>query len=185
MASMTRNYWKLGQDRKILQTSVGAIRSGSAECGRTGREKSFIFFDFPDWVNVIAVTPEQQVVMISQFRYGSKAQEIEIPGGMIDPGEDPVTAGCRELHEETGYSGKNPVIIGKVCPNPALQDNYCYTVLLEEATKTSEPRQDEMEDISCFLKSHNEVFEMIRHGDITHGLVLNAFMFYQTSLNRT
>ncbi len=173
--------WQLAQDKELLKTNIGNIRSGPAICGRTGRKKSFIFFDFPDWVNVIAVTPEQQIVMIKQFRYGSRDEEIEVPGGMIDPGEDPVTAGCRELLEETGYSGRNPVIIGKVCPNPALQGNFCHTILVQDAEKTSNPRQDDMEDISCFLRSHDEVFEMINAAEITHGLVLNAFMFYQTS----
>ena len=105
--------------------------------------------------------------------------EIEVPGGMVNNQEPPVEAGCRELLEETGYAGENARIIGKVCPNPAIQCNYCYTVLVENAVKIAEPRQDDMEDIECFLQSEKDVFDSIASGLIDHGLVLNALMFYR------
>ncbi len=173
------NGWELAEEKELLKTSLGSIWSGPAKCRRSGREKEFFLFDFTDWVNVVAVTPDNQLVMIRQFRYGSRRQEIEIPGGMIDPGEDPITAGCRELLEETGYSGSDPLIIGKVCPNPALQRNYCYTVMVRDAVKSAEPRFDDMEDIECFLRSYAEVASLVRAGTIDHGLVLNALMFYK------
>ncbi len=173
--------WELAEEKELLKTSLGSIWSGPAKCRRSGREKEFFLFDFTDWVNVVAVTPDNQLVMIRQFRYGSRRQEIEIPGGMIDPGEDPVTAGCRELLEETGYTGSDPFIIGKVCPNPALQRNYCYTIMVRDAVKSSEPRLDDMEDIECFLHSYAEVAALVREGTIDHGLVLNALMFYKMS----
>ncbi|WP_051309099.1 NUDIX hydrolase [Desulfogranum japonicum] len=170
--------WILAQEKELLKTPLATIRSGPARCQRTGRKKEFIRFDFSDWVNVVAVTPIGQLVMIRQFRYGSCRPEIEIPGGIIDPGEDPITAGCRELQEETGYRGNQPEIIGKVCPNPALQDNYCYTILVKDAVKSDNPKQDDMEDIECFLRSYKEVTALVRQGTIDHGLVLNALMFY-------
>ncbi len=170
--------WVVAGEKELLKTSLATIKSGPAKCQRTGREKEFIKFDFSDWVNVVAVTPGGHLVMIRQFRYGSRRPEIEIPGGIIDPGEDPITAGCRELLEETGYRGGNPKIIGKVCPNPALQDNYCYTVMVEEAIQSDTPKPDDMEDIECFLRSYEEVTAMVRQGTIDHGLVLNALMFY-------
>ncbi|WP_161630020.1 NUDIX hydrolase [Desulfogranum mediterraneum] len=173
--------WVVAEERELLKTPVATITSGPVRCCRSGREKEFVRFDFSDWVNVVAVTPERRLVMIRQFRYGSRRQEIEIPGGMIDPGEDPVSAACRELLEETGYTGREPNIIGKVCPNPALQRNSCYTVLVRDAVKTAEPRFDDMEDIACFLHSHEEVESMVRQGLIDHGLVLNALMFYRMS----
>lgn len=173
--------WELAEEKELLRTSVATIRSGPVKCYRSGREKEFFLFDFSDWVNVVAVTPDNRLVMIRQFRFGSRRKEIEIPGGMIDPGEDPVEAGCRELLEETGYAGVDPVVIGKVCPNPAIQRNFCYTIMVREAVKSSEPRFDDMEDIECFLKSHEEVESLVRKGTIHHGLVLNALMFYKMS----
>ncbi len=173
--------WELAEEKELLKTSVATIRSGAVRCTRSGKEKEFFLFDFSDWVNVIAITPDKRLVMIRQFRYGSRRQEIEIPGGMIDPGEDPVSAGCRELVEETGYTGSDPLIIGKVCPNPAIQRNTCYTVLVRDAVQSAEQRLDDMETIECFLHSYEEVASLVREGTINHGLVLNALMFYRMS----
>ncbi|WP_163338400.1 NUDIX hydrolase [Desulfopila sp. IMCC35008] len=175
--------WVVEEEKVLLKTSVATIKSGPVKCCRSGREKEFFLFDFPDWVNVVAVTPDNKLVMIRQFRYGSRRSEIEIPGGMIDPGEDPVTAACRELQEETGYVGSAPAIIGKVCPNPAIQRNFCYTVLVRDVRKTTSRRLDEMEDIECFLQSYEEVEVLVKNGTINHGLVLNALMFCSFSFS--
>lgn len=170
-------------DRVLLKTPVVTIHGGPVVCKRSGRQKEFYRFDFPDWVNIVAVTPDDKIVMIRQFRYGTGRSEVEIPGGMINSGEDPLEAGCRELLEETGYQGKQRRIIGEVCPNPALQSNTCYTVLVEEAEPVAPPAFDEMEDIHCFLASKKNIDELITRGELNHGLVLNALMFYQNQSN--
>ena len=120
------------------------------------------------------------MIMVRQFRYGSNRMEIEIPGGMVNDQESPVDAGCRELLEETGYAGSNARIIGKVCPNPAIQRNYCYTVLVENSVKIEEAKQDDMDDIECFLQPTKDVVHSIASGLMNHGLVLNALMFHRT-----
>ena len=172
------NNWEIFPDRVLLQTPIVTIRKGPVLCRRSGRRKDFYLFDFPDWVNVVAVTSDGQIVLIRQFRYGSNRVEIEIPGGMVDPGEDPVAAGCRELLEETGYAGIHARIIGRVCPNPAIQRNHCYTVLIEQARKVEDPRMDEMEDIETSTVTVEAVRGYMTSGQIEHGLVLNALMFY-------
>lgn len=177
--------WEITPGEILLETPVVTISSGPVICKRSGREKDFYLFDFPDWVNVIARTPEQNITVIQQFRYGSRQDEIEIPGGMVDAGEDPLAAGCRELLEETGYVGENARIIGKVCPNPAIQNNLCYTVLVENVTKVTDPSLDDMEDIECWTASEQEVWQMLESGKINHGLVLNAMMFYQLWKHKT
>ncbi len=171
--------WEVLPGKVVLETPVVNIEAGPMICKRNGRKKQFYLFDFPDWVNVVAVTPDRQLLFIRQFRYGSRRLELEIPGGMIEAGEEPVAAGCRELLEETGYAGKNARVIGRVCPNPAIQRNYCHTVLVEDAVRVAEPHFDEMEDIECMLRTEEEVARMIGTGMIEHGLVLNALMFYQ------
>jgi len=173
--------WDIFPDRVILETPVMTIKAGPVCCRRSGKQKDFYLLDFPDWVNVVALTPERKVVMIRQFRYGSNRMEVEIPGGMVNAQELPIEAGCRELLEETGYAGCNARIIGRVCPNPALQRNYCYTVLVQKAVKVTEPSMDDMEDIESFLLTEKEISSRIAAGDIDHGLVLNALMFYLNS----
>jgi 8-oxo-dGTP pyrophosphatase MutT (NUDIX family) len=173
--------WDISPDRVVLKTPIVTIKAGPVQCRRSGKQKDFYMFCFPEWVNVVALTPGREMIMIRQFRYGSNRMEIEVPGGMVNDREPPVDAGCRELLEETGYAGEKARIIGKVSPNPAIQDNYCYTVLVEDAVKRAEPRQDDMEDIECFLLPEKDVAQYIASGRIEHGLVLNALMFY---LNR-
>lgn len=171
--------WEVHPSRVVLDTPVVKINAGPVVCKRSGRKKEFYLFDFPDWVNIVALTPNKDLVLIRQFRYGSNRMEIEIPGGMINDREHPIEAGCRELLEETGYAGKNPRLIGRVCPNPAIQRNYCHTVLVEDAVKVSDPSFDDMEDIECILEPVDKVMQRIESGDIDHGLVLNALMFYR------
>ena len=96
-----------------------------------GTEKEFIVAHAPDWVNVVAVTPEGKIVLVRQFRFGSNALSLEVPGGVMEEGEDPIAAGVRELSEETGYGGGKARLLGSVHPNPAIQDNRCHFVLVE------------------------------------------------------
>ncbi|MBT8352909.1 MAG: NUDIX hydrolase [Desulfofustis sp.] len=170
--------WRIGPDHEVLETPIGSIRKGPLQSRITMKRKDFYFFDFPDWVNIIARTPDNKILLIRQFRYGTKRMELEIPGGMIDPGEDPVGAGCRELLEETGFAGQSAKIIGKVCPNPAIQGNSCYTVLVEHAVLTANQSPDDMEEIDCLRVPAQDIDRYIRDGLIEHGLVLNAFFHY-------
>ena len=175
--------WQVEPDHTVLKTPIGTIRKGPLQSRTSLKRKDFYFFDFPDWVNIIARTPDNEFLLIRQFRYGTKRMELEIPGGMIDPGEDPLTAGCRELVEETGFTGEKPIIIGKVCPNPAIQGNYCYTILVENAVPTSKPHPDDMEEIDSILVPEQDIGSYIRDGLIEHGLVLNAFFHYENYRN--
>jgi len=169
----------ISDEQTLLHTRVGNVESATVESLRTGREARFYRFSFNDWVNIIALTKDSQLIMIRQFRFGSQQVELEIPGGAIEKGELPLAAGLRELLEETGYAGTNGRIIGKVNPNPAIQDNWCYTVLVEDVERVAEQQMDEMEDIEVVTMPCSEIDSLISDGHITHGLVLNALMFYE------
>lgn len=169
----------ISDEQTLLHTRVGNVESATVESISTGREARFYRFSFNDWVNIIALTKNFQLIMIRQFRFGSQRVELEIPGGAIEKGELPLAAGLRELLEETGYAGKHGRIIGKVNPNPALQDNWCYTVLVEDVECVAEQQMDEMEDIEVVTIPVSEIDMLISEGHITHGLVLNALMFYE------
>lgn len=169
----------ISDEQTLLHTRIGNVESASVESLRTGREARFYRFSFDDWVNIIALTTDLQLVMIRQFRFGSGQVELEVPGGAIEKGELPLAAGLRELLEETGYAGNNGRIIGKVNPNPALQDNWCYTVLVEEAERVANQQMDEMEEIEVVTVPLSDIDTLISDGQITHGLVLNALMFFE------
>ncbi|MEM6797482.1 MAG: NUDIX hydrolase, partial [Acidobacteriota bacterium] len=142
---------------------------------RTGREGTYRVLEMPRWVNVVALTPGQEAVLVEQFRHGIASMTLEIPGGMVDAGEDPAAAASRELLEETGYAGDPPIFLGEVHPNPAIQDNLCATYLVENASLAAPPSPDEGEHIAVHLAPRGNLPELVRAGRITHSLVVAAF----------
>jgi 8-oxo-dGTP pyrophosphatase MutT (NUDIX family) len=167
--------WKLGarlpgHDYRIFTTAFV-----DATHPRTGAHKRFSLIHSVDWVNVIALTGDQRVVLIRQFRPGVERVCLEIPGGMIDPGEDPCAAGARELAEETGYTGGTLELLGKVAPNPAIQSNALYTVLARGVALTGPPSPDDGEVLSVETASLAECQRRLVDGEIDHALVVVAF----------
>jgi ADP-ribose pyrophosphatase len=157
-------------DQKIFQLYRSRARSP-----RTGQYRQFSVLQAPDWVNVVALTTEREVVLVRQFRHGTQEFTIEIPGGMIDRGESPAAAAIRELLEESGYAGGPAVQLGVVSPNPALFDNHCYTYLIEDCRKIREPELDHGEDIEVSTRPLAEIPGIIASGGIRHALVICAF----------
>src|SRR3982751_5640401 len=109
--------WKKLRSQHAGDFRIFTIRSEHKISPRTAQEHDFFVIDCVNWVNVIAVTPDQCLVMVEQYRHGSESIELEIPGGMADAGDaSPVATGARELREETGYTGQNPRLIGQISP---------------------------------------------------------------------
>ena len=140
-----------------------------------GHEQEFIILDAPDWVVAVAVTKNDEVVMIRQWRAGSDTIELEVPGGMIDPKDpDPLQGGLRELREETGFTGSGACVMGEALPNSAFMDNHCYFVYVEDCAHTHERELDPGEEIETVLVPVQDVFKHIENGDIRHPLVISA-----------
>lgn len=163
---------------------IFTVRSDLREDPRGGDARDFFVIDCADWVNVCAVTPEKQLVMIEQFRHGSESIELEVPGGIMDP-EDPdaISAGLRELSEETGYTGNSTqaCVVGQMFPNAAIMSNRCYTLFLPDAVCTCAPDPDPSEDIRVRLIPLTEVPSLIAQGRIRHAIVLAALSHFMTS----
>lgn len=131
------------------------------------------------WVNILPITSAQEVVMIHQYRHGIDDVTLEIPGGMVEIGEDPCEAGMRECAEETGYGSDDRAdLLGVVQPNPAFLSNECFSYVWRGCKESSIQRLDRNEDIAVELISLSRIPELIRSGRIAHSLVLNAFMLY-------
>lgn len=167
--------WKLGARLPGHDYHVFSTAFVEATHPRTGALKRFSLIDCADWVNVLALTTDDRVVLLRQFRPGVARVCLEIPGGMIDPGEDPIAAAVRELAEETGYGGGSYELIGKVAPNPALQRNTLYTVLARGVGPVQAATPDDGEVLAVELASLAECQRRLVAGDIDHALVMVAF----------
>lgn len=165
---------------------IFTIRSDVKISPRTGQEHNFFIIDSVNWVNVIAVTPDQHLVMLEQYRHGSNTVELEIPGGMMDSNENsPLETGVRELREETGYEGENPQILGQIFANPAIMSNICFTVLVQNCQLKHPVQFDSGEDLITRLVPVAEIPKLVAAGKLGHSLVVVALYYFELWQRRT
>lgn len=168
--------WDPQPPETLLQTRIFRVTRRMARSRRSARQAPFFVIDTADWVNVVARTADGRIVLVEQYRHGNGAVTVEIPGGIVDPGEDPVAAALRELSEETGYHlgpGGTARQIGVVDPNPAIQSNRCTTVLVD-GILPGPARPDEDEELAVRLVPQELLPDLVREGVITHALVVAA-----------
>lgn len=141
-------------------------------------EGDFFILDAPDWVTVVAITTNGEVVTVNQFRYGIEALSLEVPAGMVERGEDPLNTGVRELREETGYTGTDLELLGWVYPNPAIQNNKCYVVAIKGVELTTPVVWDDHEEIQTRLIPLKNISSMLANGEFPHSLSQCALRMY-------
>ncbi len=167
---------ELVADCKVF--SVNSILSESQSADR--KRAQFYTINCSPWVNVIALNSDNSVLMVEQYRHGVEGVTLEIPGGCVEPCDDtPLAAAMRELKEETGCVAERWTYLGKNHPNPALQDNFCYTYLAEGVRKVETPTFDDTgtERINSLYLPLHKINDAIRSGAINHALVIAAFHF--------
>ena len=169
--------WEKSGDSIIATTRIFDVRAAKYRHPVKKLDRDFFIVHAPEWVNVLAVTPKHELVLVRQFRFGIDTFSLEIPGGIIDPGEPPVEAGLRELREETGFVGEGR-LFGQVHPNPAFMNNLCHFVLVENAVLSSALEWDPDEEIEVLTAPIDQVYAWAHEGRISHSLVLNALFFF-------
>jgi ADP-ribose diphosphatase len=170
--------WRCIRSQPNQSFRVFSVRTDTALSPRTGKEHDFYIIESSDWVNIIPITEDQQVVMVRQYRHGSRGVTLEIPGGLLDPGDSPEKAASRELLEETGYQSEDWGKIANVNPNPAIFSNRCHTFLARNVKKTGDPKPDQTEDLEVVLVPLSKIPGLIREGTIDHAIVIAAFYCY-------
>ena len=173
--------WKRISSREIADCRVFKVREDLCERASDCEKSTFFVIENPDWVNVIALTKDDQVVLIEQFRQGTQEIILEIPGGMVDEDESAEASARRELLEETGFSSAEFILLGTSAPNPAIQGNTIYHFLALGCEKIAEPKFDEHESVVTKLVSRSEIKGLILDGKITHSLVVAAFYFLDSN----
>jgi ADP-ribose pyrophosphatase len=136
--------------------------------------KDFFTLACADWTNVVAVTDEDQVVLVRQYRFGTDAFSLETPGGVIDPGETPAAAAARELLEETGYAAPRLEPLGCIDPNPAFQGNLCWSFVAWGAKLVGTQAFDAHEECEVVLVPRADLPALLDEGHIRHGLIVAA-----------
>ena len=171
--------WKKVGSKPVGDFRIFKIRSDICINPRTGKEHDFYVLDSVNWVNIIALTPARELVLVQQFRVGSNTVELEIPGGMMDPDEtDPLATAVRELREETGYEGEHPRLLGKIFSNPAILSNTTYTVLIENCQLRHAVEFDSGEDLTTRLVPAAEIPKMVAEEKFGHSLVVVALYHF-------
>ncbi len=172
--------WKIIEEHIYETFKIFRLKKSGRINPRTGKRFDFFLMDGLDWANVIALTSDNKVILVKQYRHGSESFTYEIPGGCVEVEENPSNSAARELKEETGYETKLDLeFLGTIHPNPAMQAMRCHCYIARNVERTREQTLDPGEDIEVIVRSLPEIKEMILSGAISHSIVLAAFALFQ------
>jgi hypothetical protein len=141
---------------------------------RTSEEFERLVLETPDWVNVVALTSDRRLVFVEQYRFGTSAVTLEIPGGVARPRRGSRRGRAARAARGDGHTSARWTYLGAVEPNPAFQDNLCHHWLAEDAVRTHALGLDPGEDIAVRTLSVDEARRAVLDGRIRHSLVITA-----------
>jgi ADP-ribose pyrophosphatase len=166
--------WIRMSSKQIADCRVLTVHESTSVSPESDEEHNFYFMETADWVNVVPVTAANELVCIRQFRHGSEKITLEIPGGIVDPGEEPAVAATRECLEETGYETDELVPLGVLNPNPAIFSNRLHTFIAPNARLVGEIANTSTEHTEVQLIPMAQVVDLLIAGEIDHALVTST-----------
>ncbi len=155
------------EEGAIERKRIFALRQDRVRSGSTGREMRVDRILAPDWVNVVAFDDDDHLLLVRQWRFGTREFSVEIPAGALEPGEDPLVGGLRELVEETGYTPVDDaavVLLGATRPNAAFMNNRCFSIFVPRAKKTRAQALDATEEVEVLRVPRHDVDDLARRG---------------------
>lgn len=171
------SYWKVLSSEYLVRAPWAVLRKDVCEMPNGHIVPEYYVLEYPNWVNMVAVTENDEFILVKQYRHGVQEFVLEIPGGVIDPGEDAISAARREMLEETGYAFDTVAELVNLYPNPATSDNKTTTFLLTGGRKVQEQDLDEQEEIDVMLVSPEEAKQLVLTNKIGQALH-TASLFY-------
>jgi 8-oxo-dGTP pyrophosphatase MutT (NUDIX family) len=172
-----------GHDQPMVETWLFKLRRERYLSRISAKQHDFFVAEIADAVHVIASDAEGRVLMVRQFRVGSRTDSLETPGGLIDPGEETLAAALRELREETGYEGQNARCIGAFWSLPSLGTSRIWTVIVDNVEKVGEPHGDPTEELQLEWVPRGDVAALIASGDIHHGCVISGLLLWLAGIS--
>ena len=167
--------WVIENEISIFKNKIWDLRSRKYSNANRKTISDFYYISSPDWVVVVARTISKEILFVNQFRCGINDFSTELPGGIIDKGEEPIEAAKRELKEETGYEGKKIKSLGFCHPNPSMINNKCHFFLIDEVKLSSDGTcWDEHEEMENIMIRQEKIVELIETGQLSHSLTIAA-----------
>jgi len=166
--------WLRTRSESLFRHRLFELRREELASSDGADRREALILDAPHWVNVVPRLDDGRVLLVRQWRFGIGAPTLEIPGGMVDPGESPAEAAARELLEETGFRARRLEAVGEVEPNPAFLANLCTTFLATGLERVGEPLGDGWEEIRVETAAAAELSDLVARGEIRHALVIAA-----------
>lgn len=170
--------WVTTKEELKYTTNIFKLLSRDMKLESEDHSATFSIVEAPEWMNVIPLTSDNEIVLVEQYRYGIEEPTLELPGGMVDAGETHDETARRELLEETGYAGDTWSYLGKVSSNPAFLTNYTHLYVVHNCRKVQEQQLDGNERINIHTMPLDNFMELVHEGTVHHSLVVAAVAKY-------
>jgi ADP-ribose pyrophosphatase len=162
--------WKKLSSTYIHKGPWATLRSDRCEMPNGHIVEDYYVLEYSNWVNAVAITEDNKVLMVNQYRHAAEIVSLEIPGGVIDNGETPEQALRRELLEETGYQFDDFELLCIIYANPSTADNHTYCYLARGGKKIQEQHLDDQEEIVVETFTVPEVKKLLADNKIAQAL---------------
>lgn len=170
--------WKIVSSEYLIKAPWAVLRRDRCEMPSGHIVPEYYVLEYPNWVNIVALTKENKVILVKQYRHGAGKEFLEIPGGVIDEGEDALDAAKREMLEETGYAFESMERLVDLYPNPATSTNITTTFLAKGGIKVKEQELDDQEEIDVLLYSIDDVKKLLKDHKIGQALHVSALFYW-------
>jgi 8-oxo-dGTP pyrophosphatase MutT (NUDIX family) len=170
--------WRELSRETIADGRIFTLEQSVAVSPVDGDPRTFHRIQCVDWVQILPITSGGEAVLVRQYRHGTQRITLEMPGGLIDPGEEPATAALRECLEETGYRAHSARPLGVIQPNPALFANRLHSFFATDVEPEGEIQNTGSEVTEVVLVPVSDLEGLLVSGDIDHALVVCTLWRY-------